>query len=138
MAPNYKLSRLGVCITYCTKMFMLCSTIILKSLSSYAWDDPPTCTYQSSALPFGGLGLAGHYYLKKMLYVIHTGLDILTLVKNNGFVRVCLNFYHLAPSGKFNFCQRYIFRRTASSYAWTSGYIQYSLRAAARSSFFIE
>ena len=29
--------------------------------------------------------------------------------------RVCLNFYHLAPSGKFNFIQRYIFRRTASS-----------------------
>ncbi len=53
-------------------------------------------------------------------------------------IRVCLNFYHLAPSGKFNFIQRYIFRRTVSSYAWASGYIQYSLRAAARSSFFIE
>jgi hypothetical protein len=32
-------------------------------------------------------------------------------------LRVCLNFYHLAPSGKFNFIQRYIFRRTVSSYA---------------------
>jgi hypothetical protein len=32
-------------------------------------------------------------------------------------LRVCLNFYHLAPSGKFNFSHRSIFRRTASSYA---------------------
>jgi hypothetical protein len=32
-------------------------------------------------------------------------------------LRVCLNFYHLAPSGKFCFSLRYIFRRTASSYA---------------------
>ncbi len=32
-------------------------------------------------------------------------------------LRICLNFYHLAPTDKFYFCRRYIFRRTASSYA---------------------
>ena len=48
------------------------------------------------------IGINSVFDLSNLL-IFSTSADIL--------FRVCLNFYHLAPSGKFNFSQRYIFRR---------------------------